>query len=271
MSMAQIDQRLFWLPRVTLEPILLRIGLAMLASLALTLPALFLDNRTVQGDAIWVKPVKFQIALALYFLTLALYAGALPHRIIASPKMRLFLTAAALAAVAEMLWIGGAAMFGSASHYNTHPVMSAIYVSMGVVAVFLTSLCLVLGIAFWHQSANRGHDPLYLSVALGLILTFALTVPMASTLAALPDHHVGVPLTGAALPMLGWSTEVGDLRVAHFFAMHAMHAVPLVGLFAMLLPSRTWANRLVCAGALAYTALTLGTFVQALMERPFLS
>jgi hypothetical protein len=88
------------------------------------------------------------------------------------------------------------------------------------------------------------------------------------TMANGTGHLVGTPLTGALLPVMGWSREVGDVRVAHFLATHAMHALPLVGLAALALPGR--AAGAVWAGAVLYIALTLGTFAQALAGRPFL-
>jgi hypothetical protein len=69
---------------------------------------------------------------------------------------------------------------------------------------------------------------------------------------------------------MGWSREMGDLRIAHFFGTHAMHAVPLFGFVA----GRTLAPRAAVAAtwlfALLWTGFCLATFVQALAGRPFL-
>ena len=252
------------------DPILGRIALAMVLSLLLTVPAYLLDDRLFQGENVWLKPIKFQIALAVYFATLAVYATWLPKGATQTPRMRTFLTVVGLATIAEMLWIGGAAMFATASHYNPHPLLSAIYVLMGAFAVLLTSVCLVFGITFWRDRGSALPEPLRLSLALGLILTFPLTLLAAGTLASLPGHHIGTPVTGATMPFMGWSREVGDLRVAHFLATHALHVIPVIGLAALASRHPQHARRLVWAGAAGFAALTLFTFVQALSGRPVL-
>lgn len=255
--------------RFDAAPILTRTGLAMVLSLALTVPALMLDGRSLGGESIWLKPIKFQVSLALYFLTLAAFAGWLPAPALAAPRMRLFLKLLVLAAIAEMTWIGGAAAFGVPSHYNTQPVLHGIYMLMGALAVLLISGSLVFGLAFWRDGTSVLPDPVRLSLALGLVLSFALTLPTAGTLAAMPGHLVGTPVHGATVPVLGWSREVGDLRVAHFLASHALHAVPLAGLLAAVtLPGRPARVAVWCA-ALGWSAITGFAFVQALSGHPF--
>lgn len=258
--------RLTSLPRP--EPLLMRIALAMVLCMALTLPALLIDDRMFQGDSVWLKPIKFQIALALFFVTLAVVAGWLPQEMMRSRRMRRYLALVGAATTAEMIWICGAAMFATASHYNTQTVMSVIYPAMGVVAIFLTSASLVLGLAFWRGHGLSLPPAFRLSLALGLILTFVLTVIAAGTLASPPGHFIGTPVTGAKLPILGWSREVGDLRVAHFLATHALHAVPLAGLAALLLGNARASLAVVWAAAAGYAGLTLLTLVQALNGLP---
>jgi hypothetical protein len=252
-------------------PILTALGALLVLSLVPTLAAMQLDDRLFQGDSIWLKPVKFQIALAVYALTLAAYARWLPEAVRAARWFRVYIGIVTFSILAELAWIGGAAALGTASHFNVStPLWSALYGLMGAFAVALTSAALVFGIAIWRNRETGLPGALHLSVALGLVLTFGLTVVVASTMSSGTGHLVGVPAPGdTGLPILGWSRSVGDLRVAHFLATHALHALPLAGLAASLALAERSARVVVLASAAAYSALVLVTFAQALAGLPF--
>lgn len=247
-------------------------GLGFALSLAVTLAAAAVDPRLFQGDNIWLKPIKFQIALTIFFLTLAFFARWLPAGMTERRAWRVFASLVVDATVAEMTWIAGAAMAGTASHFNQEtPLAANLYRLMGGLAVFFTSATLVMGVAIWRDRASPLPPALRLAVGLGLVLTFALTLPTAGTLSQMPGHFVGTPVTGAALPVFGWSREVGDLRTAHFLATHAMHFLPLAGLAAVLaLPGRL-AKPAVWLAAAGYVALVAWAFTTALAGLPLIA
>ena len=262
-------------PRTTIQqrlstdaPAFTGLALALTLSIAPTLTAMALDTRLFQHENIWLKPLKFQIALAIYLITLAYFARFLPTPM-TTRKWRIYAGVVCLAITAEMLWVAGAATFGTASHFNiATPAMAALYAVMGLLAVTLTSPSLVMGVAIWRNKTT-GIDPaLHLSIALGLILTFILTLAAAGTMSSGTGHLIGTPTTGATLPILGWSREVGDLRAAHFFATHALHAIPLAGVIATRLLPPTLATRAVWAAAATYTALIAALMIQALAGHP---
>jgi hypothetical protein len=253
------------------EPVFAGAGLLIALSLAVTLAAMEIDPRVFQGESIWLKPVKFQIALAVYLLSLAFFARWLPAGMTETRAYRAYAGLVVFACMGELAWIGGAAMFGIGSHFNVgSPVMAGLYSLMGVFAVGLTSASLVYGIAIWRRAARDPAPALSLSIALGLVLTFVLTVPVAGTMASMPGHFVGLPVTGAAVPVMGWSREVGDLRLSHFFATHAMHFIPLAGLVAQQWLDAANARRAVWASAAVFTLFVLVAFAGALAGRPLL-
>jgi hypothetical protein len=251
-------------------PVFTTLGLILAMATVPLFAAMAVDPRTFQGLDVWVKPAKFAVSLSLYLLTLALFARWMPAGTTGRRWWRVYARVVALAILAEMAWIGGAAMFGTGSHFNVGtPAMAALYAAMGIAAVTLTSATLVMGLAIWRNPATGLPPALRLSVALGLVMTFVLTVVVAGAMSQTLSHHVGTPVTGAMLPVLGWSREVGDLRVAHFLATHAMHALPLLGLVALRLPDGA-GRALVWAAAAGWTALVAGTFLQAQAGQPFL-
>lgn len=251
------------------EPLFAASGLLIGLSLAPTLAAMALDHRQFLGENVWLKPIKFQIALTLYLLTLAFFARWLPAGMTARRSYRVYSGLVIFAIVAELIWVSGAAMYGTASHFNvTNPVMQGIYGLMGLLAVLLTSATLVHGIAIWRNPRTGLPPALHLSIALGLVLTFLLTLVVAGTLASFPGHLVGTPVTGATVPIIGWSREVGDLRAPHFLATHAMHVVPVAGLLAAaLLPPRA-ALAAVWGCAVLFAAIVVACFAGALAGLP---
>lgn len=243
----------------------------MFLSLAPTLVAALLDTRLFQGENIWQKPIKFQIALGIYLITLAFFSQWLPSGFLNRRWIRVFQSIVLICILGEMLWIGGAAFLGTASHFNLNtPLAGTLYGIMGLFAVTLTSASLVWGVAIARNASTGLPRALHHGIALGLILTFPLTVVIAGTMSSFPGHLVGEAITGERLWLLGWSREVGDLRAPHFLATHALHAVPLAAWAAHVTLSPTRAIQATWAAAAGFTAITLWAFLTALRGLPLI-
>lgn len=255
------------------EPVFACLALALAAAALAFVFAGFFDLRTVLGENIWVKPAKFAIALSIYLATLAVYARWLPGPLRRHAAYRVYALIVAAAVIAEMVWIAGAAAAGTRSHFNGETEFLAfIYPVMGGLAILLTSAALFYAIQIAFNSKTGLPGAVRLGLSGGLVLTFVSTVLVAGYLSSNGGHYVGVPSSAdARLLIMGWSREVGDLRVAHFFAAHVMHAGPLAGLaLSAVLPAR-WAIMATSLALCAYASLIAFTFVQARAGLSFLA
>ena len=250
---------------------------ALCALLALpTLPALVLDTRTLNDISIWAKPLKFQLSFSLHWWTLALLLPCIATPVRESAATRRLLRAAALATLVELLCIMLQAARGRASHFNTDTVLDGLiyHAVMGPAALLIVVVTAWLGVLAWRAPGPGIGRGLALGAAAGLFLSGVLTLLVAAPLAAGlvdgPGHWVGGMRSDAqGLPLLGWSTMGGDLRVPHFFATHLLQALPLAGWLADRVAAR---HPAAWVGAAAATGLLVvaGAGWQAWTARPFL-
>jgi hypothetical protein len=143
---------------------------------------------------------------------------------------------------------------------------------MGVLAVTLTTASLVYGIVILRDRNSR-LDPVFrLSVGIGLIATFVLTVIVAGYMSGTGSHFVGGAHSDAGGPApMGWARDGGDLRVAHFFATHAMHFVPAFGFIASRVLSASKGKMAVVMFAGLFVGLVGYVFIEALSGQAFLA
>ena len=237
-----------------------------------TYAAMQLDDRAYQDINIWIKPMKFTLAAVVYLGTLAWFAGWMKWETRSSAKYLWFSRAVVAATVFELAWVYGAAANGIGSHFNTSSaLMGALYTAAGI---FVMVMMLAAPAYAWSISRNHRlalDDGFRSGVIISLYLTFVLTVVIASYLAAQPNHFVGGNMSDAeGGALFGWARDGGDLRAAHFFALHAMHFIPAFALMAVWLVSETFRKRAVLGFAAAYSAFTIYAFIEALMGLPFL-
>lgn len=244
--------------------------LCLLGAVPVVIAAL-LDDRQVNDVNIWLKPLKFFMSLAIYYATLAWFHGYLPREVRARRIGRVIVGLPLVVGLLEMTWLLATAAVGQAAHFNQSAAVYAISYSLaGVGATLLMATALTTGVL-----VGRGREPALPpafreAILLGSVIAFVGTMVTAGFLASGSGHWVGgVHSDAGGLPLLGWSRTGGDLRIAHFFSLHALQAVPLLGWVA----TRSAAARgraVVWVGAALYAAWITFTFVEALAGRPLI-
>jgi hypothetical protein len=253
------------------EPFLAGTGLLLLAMMAPTLFAWLVETRTLYGINVWTKPLKFEASIAFYFLTLAWFWGYLSPRLREARSVRAVAFTVAACGLFEIIYIAFQAGRGVGSHFNTAtPIEDLMFRLMGVAALIMTAGSLVLAILIARSERGLLPSAFRVSVVVGLLLTFLLGTGAGIVIAANGGHWVGgVASDTSGLPVFGWARDGGDLRVAHFFGIHAMQFLPVFALIALRVVPRR-AVIAVAVFALALCGLTIAALLQALDGRPFL-
>ncbi|MEO5921112.1 MAG: hypothetical protein ABIQ01_08210 [Pseudolysinimonas sp.] len=257
---------------------LLALAVAMVALAAFSAIAMFVDPREVTGVNVWAKPFKFAVSTAIYSVTLAWLIGQLVRlrRIAAIGG-----TIAAIGLTIELVIITGFAAAADTSHFNvTTPLHTAAWAAMAFSIVVVWVVTLVVAFAlFRNRLGDRARTLAIRSGALlavlGMALAFLMTGPQGDQISnyqgIVGAHTVGVADGGPGLPLLGWSTVAGDLRIPHFVGMHGLQALPLFAIVLELLARRVplladgvLRFRLVAIAAASYLAVVGLTLWQAL-------
>lgn len=249
---------------------------------------LLFDDRVLVGAPIWAKPFKFSVSFIAYGLTLAWMLSLLPGA--RARRVGWWAgTVLTLASVIEMVLITTQVVRGKQSHFNNAtPFDAALFSAMGTTVVVLWLAALVIALLLLRarilDRATAWAVRISSFVALaGAAIGFVMVAPTPEQLAqenppVQGAHSVGVPDGGPGMPLTGWSTTGGDLRIAHFFGMHALQLIPLVLLvlsalaprFARLADDRI-RLRVVLVASAAYTATFVLVAWQALRGQPLLS
>lgn len=184
------------------------------------------DARTLRDVGIWVKPMKFMAATALFaWTTVAVTLLANP----AFTHSRAYMGISALLVLTSLFEVGYItyqAYQGDASHYNTRDAFHALMFGlMAIAAVGLTASQAWLAWALWQARDAGPVSVTTWSVIMGLVLTFVLATISGFLLGG---HQ---PPAGSGLPLLGWHLHK-DIRPSHFLGVHAQQLIPLWGIAA---------------------------------------
>ena len=249
------------------DPLLFWIGAAMMLTFIVCVLISIGDTRTILGLNPWIKPMKFLVSVTIFLWTVAWFM----------PETR---GSGASGLSRSVRWIIGPAMIieivciilqsarGVTSHYNHATVFDDLIFSVMGMTILVNTIAMT--IFLW--SIRRDTPPQRAGYIWGIrvgVAIFLLASLEGVVLVTNGAHTVGAPDGGPGLPFVNWSTTAGDLRIAHFFGMHAMQALPLLGFF--LDKNKVPGRNPVIAVSILWLAVMGGLLTLALQGRPLLS
>jgi len=247
------------------HPGLYGLAVAMAALSVVTVVLAAVDQRELLGAPLWFKPLKFSLSIMLFAGSLAWMLSRLPA---GDMRRTGWLVVAGLGF--EQLIIVGQAARGVRSHFNDDTVFdAALFAAMGATITALYMLTVAIALRFVRE--RTGDRVTASAVRLGLLVGL-LGMAVGFLMTANGGHAVGVPDGGPGLPLVGWSTTGGDLRIGHFVGMHALQLLPLLaaGLAALGRLDESTRVRVVRVAAAAYAGIVVLVTWQALRGQPLL-
>lgn len=244
--------------------------------LAGSLLAMSFDHRLILGLNPWIKPTKFELSVIIYLLTVALLLYGLRwHRSAADgnafPRIRSVLGwGFATAMTVENTVIALQSLRGVRSHMNFSTALDAsLFGLMGLFIVVNTVLVAGL-LLLWFAAQVRTAPAVTWGVRLGLLVLLAGSAE-GGLIVQHGAHTVGAADGLPGLPFLNWSRSHGDLRIAHFFALHALQVLPLAGLlFSRILVTRVVQMAAMFVFTVVYAGGVWWLFSNAMHGRPLL-
>ncbi|WP_062989543.1 hypothetical protein [Nocardia anaemiae] len=214
---------------------LMLLAIVMALLVLFSIGGVIVDDRVLTGLPIWAKALKFALSVLIYAVTWAWLIAQL------SRWRRIAWWAGTVAAVGlgvELAVIVIQIVRGATSHFNfTTPLNAALWDTMGLSIVVVWVATLVVSLILFgnptpdpaRNAAIRSGAALSLiGAALGMLMVMPTAAQRETGSAIRGAHTVGLADGGPGLPILGWSTTGGDLRIPHFLGMHAVQLLPLV-------------------------------------------
>lgn len=250
------------------QRMLTRFGLGLLALTPLALAAQLVDPRDLAGVNVWVKPAKFLFSIGLYALTTAWFFGYVRPERRGATLLRVTATLVLIGGGFEAVYITLQAARGLDSHFNvSSPLYMVMYALMGLFAMLLVGASLPLAWEIARRPKPGVRPDFVAALVIALVMTFVFGGGLGAYLSSQAGHAVGA--VGGHVPLVGWNRAGGDLRVAHFFGIHAQQAIPLLACMVGAAGTRArWVA--IVAGSAIYAGFTIVVFAQSLAGRALL-
>ncbi|MDP2389141.1 MAG: hypothetical protein Q8N52_02340, partial [Acidobacteriota bacterium] len=208
------------------DPLLFWTGALMLLGLVIVTLLSIGDQRLILGLNPWIKPAKFLVSITIFLWSIAWF---MPETEPDEVKRALVRWTVVGAMVIEIVLIGMQAWRGVTSHFNAATAFDlAVFNLMGV-AITVSSIAVMLFLWIVRRDTPSSRAGYLWGIRMGVALFILASMLPGFMMVDNGAHSFPGPDGGPGLPLVNWSVEFGDLRVAHFFGMHALQALPLLG------------------------------------------
>jgi len=208
------------------DPLLFWTGVLMLLGLVVVTLLSIGDQRLILGINPWIKPMKFLISITIFVWTLAWF---MPETEPDPVRRALVRWTVPGAMVIEIVLISMQAARGTISHFNATTAFDLVVFNIMGAAITVSSIAVMLFLWILRRDTPTARAGYLWGIRLGVALFILASMLPGFLMVANNAHAVPGPDGGAGLPFVNWSVTSGDLRIAHFFGMHAMQALPLAG------------------------------------------
>ncbi|MDX1700141.1 MAG: hypothetical protein R3250_05950 [Melioribacteraceae bacterium] len=179
------------------------------------------------GINTWYKPMKFALSIAIYLWT---FGWILAYLKVKKQYIQYISWGIAVSMLVEISLIMYQAFRGVPSHFNFSTGFDSIIFGVMGVLILINTLIIILCFLLFVISKARLSSTQLLSVRLGFLI-FIVGNFIGSVMIGNGAHSIGVADGGPGLPFLNWSTQGGDLRVAHLLGLHSIQIIPLAGFY----------------------------------------
>ena len=183
------------------------------------------DSQQVLGINRWIKPIKFFTSVWIMVWSMGWILFYLDNKRTVKRISWLII----ITMFIENFLITMQSARGVSSHFNVSDAFNGmVFSTMGIAIIVFTFTAIYAELLFFRQKKFSIHPAYLWGIRLGLLFFIIFSLEAGFMLSRM-SHTVGGPDGGPGLPLINWSTEHGDLRIAHFLGLHSLQILPLAG------------------------------------------
>ncbi len=202
-------------------------GLLNLIAAIVCIGLTLVDHRQILGINAWMKPMKFFFSIWIMSWTMGWLLHYLQYRRAEAAYSWMLI----ISMIIETSIISTQSARGLRSHFNVSTGLDAIlFMVMGIVISLFTIWTGYICYLFFRQKKFTISVVFLWGIRIGMIL-FIISAIEGGLMVHYLRHTIGGPDGSRGLPIVNWSRIYGDLRVAHFFGLHALQIIPLLSYY----------------------------------------